>query len=52
MIGEVNAVTGMYIRAMGLHLRNPGIAAVWSAGDSIEQCVATEHKRDSVQEDM
>ena len=32
MIGEVNAVTGMYIRALGVHLWNPGIAAVWSAG--------------------
>ena len=31
MIGEVNAVTGMYIRAMGLHSRNPWITAVWTA---------------------
>ena len=28
MIGEVNAITGMYIRAMGLHLRNQAIAAI------------------------
>ena len=26
-MGEVNALTGMYIRAMGLHLRNPFLAA-------------------------
>ena len=31
MIGEVNAVTGIYIRAMGVHSWNTGIAAVWSA---------------------
>ena len=31
MIGEVNAITGMYIRAMGVHSWNTGIAAVWDA---------------------
>ena len=31
-MGEVNAITGMYIRAMGLHLRNPFLAADVYAG--------------------